>query len=185
MNTQPSVKGDVACRVDTAFSTWLAEADCTLAITTYQAGKLLFIGWDGRQPTLNALTFQRVMGIDNREGSLVLASDSEIRFFQDASLLAPDLIHEQPGRYDALYLERTIFHSGDLFIHDLAFTSDGLAFVKTRFSCIATVSHEFNFVPLWQPPFIDQLLPGDLCLSITIDTDSFLFIKIIAVHVRC
>ncbi|MEQ1531635.1 MAG: TIGR03032 family protein, partial [Methylococcales bacterium] len=158
-----AVKGDVGCRVDSAFSEWLAQADCSLAITTYQAGKLLFIGWDGKQPTLNARSFQRVMGIDSRGDALVLASDSEIRFFQNTSILADDFIPDQPGRYDALYLERSIFHTGDLFIHDLAFTDTGLAFVNTRFSCIAGVSHEYHFTPVWQPPFIKQLVPGDLC----------------------
>lgn len=163
MTTPQAVKDDVGCRVDAAFSHWLADANCSLAITTYQAGKLLFIGWDGKQPTLNARNFQRVMGIDTHDDSLVLASDTEIRFFQNTSLLADGFIPEQPGRYDALYLERTIFHTGNLFIHDLAFTHAGLAFVNTRFSCIAAVSHEYSFVPIWQPPFIDQIVPGDLC----------------------
>lgn len=163
MAAPQSMKGDVSCRIDTSFSHWLAEADCSLAITTYQAGKLLFIGWDGKQPTLNARNFQRVMGIDSREGSLALAGDSEIRLFQNASILAEDFIPEQPGRYDALYLERTIFHTGDLFIHDLAFTNSGLAFVNTRFSCIAAISHDYHFTPVWQPPFIERIVPGDLC----------------------
>ena len=161
--SQVSIKGDVACRVDTGFAQWLAEADCSLAVTTYQAGKLLMIGWDGQRPSLNARNFQRVMGIDTQGDSLVLASDSEIRCFQNAAALATDFIPDQPGRYDALYLERAIYHTGDLFVHDLAYTRHGLAFVNTRFSCIATVSHEYHFIPLWQPPFIEQIQPGDQC----------------------
>ncbi|MCX7096960.1 MAG: TIGR03032 family protein [Methylococcales bacterium] len=163
MAAPKSVRGDVGCRVDTSFSQWLATANCSLAVTTYQAGKLLFLGWDGQRPTLNARNFQRAMGIDTRGDSLVLASDTEIRFFQNASVLADDFIPDQPSRYDALYLERSIFHTGDLFVHDLAFTHDGIVFVNTRFSCIAAVSHEYSFVPIWQPPFIKELMPGDLC----------------------
>jgi uncharacterized protein (TIGR03032 family) len=163
MSTAPSVKGDVGCRVDSQFSAWLAASNCTLAITTYQAGKLLFIGWNGKQPTLNARSFERVMGIDTKDDLLVLASDTEIRFFQNSSTLAIDFLPEQPNHYDALFLERTIFHTGDLFIHDLAFTEDNLCFVNTRFSCIATVSNQYSFIPIWQPPFIKQLEPGDLC----------------------
>lgn len=161
--SKSSVKGDVACRSDSAFSKWLAEANCSLAITTYQAGKLLFLGWDGQRPTLNARNFQRVMGVDVQAESLVLASDSEIRCFQNAALLTTDFIPNQPDRYDALYLERAIYHTGDLFVHDLAYTNHGLAFVNTRFSCIATISHEYHFIPLWQPPFIKSIEPGDIC----------------------
>lgn len=160
---QASTKGDVGCRVDQAFAQWLAAADCSLAITTYQAGKLLFIGWDGQRPTLNARHFPRAMGIDCHEGALALATDSEIRLFQQAPLLTDDLLPDQPGRYDALYLERAIFHTGDVFSHDLAFTDDGLVFVNTRFSCIATVSSEYHFEPVWQPFFIETIVPGDLC----------------------
>lgn len=160
---QASSRGDVACRVNQGFSQWLASAGCSLAVTTYQAGKLLLIGWDGKQPTLNARHFQRVMGLDVCGDTLALASDTEIRLFQNAPLLAEDLLPDQPNRYDALYLEKAIFHTGDLFVHDLAFTDAGLVFVNTRFSCIATVSHEYNFVPLWKPPFLDEIVPGDLC----------------------
>lgn len=158
-----STKGDVACRVDQAFTRWLAEANCSLAVTTYQAGKLLLIGWDGQRPTLNARHFPRAMGIDCHEGSLALATDSEVRLFRQASLLTEDLLPDQPGRYDALYLEQAIFHTGDVFSHDLAFTDQGLMFVNTRFSCIATVSADYHFEPVWKPSFIDTIVPGDLC----------------------
>ena len=36
-------------------------------------------------------------------------------------------------------------------------------FVNTLFSCLATVSEEHSFIPLWQPPFISKLAAEDRC----------------------
>jgi uncharacterized protein (TIGR03032 family) len=68
-----------------------------------------------------------------------------------------------PGRYDALYLPRTTYHTGDLNVHDLAFGRDGLWMVNTRFSCLAGLSHDYCFVPRWKPPFLSALVPEDRC----------------------
>ena len=38
-----------------------------------------------------------------------------------------------------------------------------LWFVNTRFSCLATRSNVFSFVPRWRPPFISALAPEDRC----------------------
>jgi hypothetical protein len=35
--------------------------------------------------------------------------------------------------------------------------------VSTRFSCLATLSSEYSFVPRWQPPFISALAAEDRC----------------------
>jgi uncharacterized protein (TIGR03032 family) len=33
----------------------------------------------------------------------------------------------------------------------------------TRFSCLAKLSHDFNFLPVWKPPFVTDLVPEDRC----------------------
>lgn len=154
----------VRCTVSEGFSTWLAEHQLSLAVTTYQAGKLLLIGWNGTQVSLNARHFDQAMGLDVAGDALALATRDRIHRFADASLLAPDFDPGQPGRYDALYLHRASFFTGPLFIHDVGFAADGeLWFVNTRFSCLATLSGDFSFVPRWQPPFISELAPEDRC----------------------
>lgn len=39
----------------------------------------------------------------------------------------------------------------------------GVIFVNTLFSCLATVSEKYSFLPLWQPPFISKLAAEDRC----------------------
>ena len=72
-------------------------------------------------------------------------------------MLAHDYLEEQPGRYDALYLPRTTYHTGDLNIHDMALLKDELWVAVTRFSCLAKLSYDFSFVPVWRPWFVSDL----------------------------
>jgi uncharacterized protein (TIGR03032 family) len=81
----------------------------------------------------------------------------------NAPLLAHEFLEGQPGRYDALYLPRVSYYTGDLNVHDVAYGAECLWLVNTRFSCLASPSHEFCFVPRWRPPFVSQTVPEDRC----------------------
>lgn len=153
----------IECRSSEAFSGWLRQLNGSLAATTYQAGKLGLWGWRGSQLSLLMRQFTKPMGLAVGPGKLALATRHEITLFADAPLLARDLLPDQPGRYDALYLPRATYHTGDLNVHDLAFGADGLWFVNSRFSCLSVLSKDFCFVPRWQPPFISELVPEDRC----------------------
>jgi hypothetical protein len=59
---------------------------------------------------------------------------------------------------------RQSYTTGDLDIHDIAVDGDGrLIFVNTLFSCLATISEDHSFAPLWSPPFISGLAAEDRC----------------------
>ena len=59
---------------------------------------------------------------------------------------------------------RAAFFTGDLNVHDLAYDQSGaLWFVNTRFSCLATLDRDHNFVPRWRPKFVTALEPSDRC----------------------
>lgn len=63
-----------------------------------------------------------------------------------------------------LYIPRTAYTTGDLNVHDVVLDdSENLVFVNTDFSCLATISNDYSFVPLWQPPFISKLAAEDRC----------------------
>ncbi|MFO1430154.1 MAG: TIGR03032 family protein [Candidatus Competibacteraceae bacterium] len=151
------------CEADAGFNEWLARSGGSVACTTYQAGKLLLIGWNGRQVSLLPRTFQKAMGLDVAGGRLVLATQHEVFWFADAPLLAPEFLPDQPNRYDALYLPRVLYFTGDLNVHDLALGTDGLWLVASRFSCLARLSEEYSFIPVWRPPFVSDFVPEDRC----------------------
>jgi uncharacterized protein (TIGR03032 family) len=134
-----------------------------LAVSTYQAGKVAMIGWDGRQVTLLMRQFDKPLGIAVAGDRMVLATRHDVWILANAPLLAADFLKEQPGRYDALYLPRATFHTADLNTHDVAISGPDIYLAATRFSCLARLSYDFNFTPIWRPRFVADLVPEDRC----------------------
>lgn len=155
--------GVVACAISESFADWLAESRGSIVATTYQAGKVAIIGWDGRQVTLLLRDFPKPLGLAIDGERLALATREEVWLFGNAGMLAHDCVPETPGRYDALFLPRAAYFTRDLHIHDIAFGADGLWLVNTRFSCLAQLSDRFNFAPCWRPKFVSDLVPEDRC----------------------
>ena len=160
--------------ISDSFQAWMSQCGGALAVTTYQAGKVALLGWDERagQVTLLLRQFDKPLGLAVRGQSIALATRNDVTLFANAPLLAPDYLENQPGRYDALYLPRTAYYTGDVNVHDLAFgTASGSAggneadlwVVNSRFSCLASLSREFSFVPRWKPPFVSEVVPEDRC----------------------
>ena len=144
----------------------LYKLGCTIAISTYQAGKLLFFS----APDENSIvqlprTFPKPMGIaeDATSNMLALAVKNSVIVFRNSEELAAHY-PKSPGTYDALFLPRATYHTGSLDIHDLRIGGDGRLYaVNTLFSCISVIDDQFNFTPYWSPPFIDKLASEDRC----------------------
>jgi uncharacterized protein (TIGR03032 family) len=158
----------IACSISPSFAQWMSTANGSLAITTYQAGKVVLLSWDPRlnQVTLLPRQFDKPMGLARSPDSkkLALATRHSVILLADAPLLAPDYFEDQKGKYVALYLPRAQFFTGDLNIHDLAFDADDqLWLVNTRFCCLAHLSDSHSFHPIWKPPFITEIVPEDRC----------------------
>lgn len=142
------------------FESWLAEQGISLAFTTYQLGKLFFIGSQANgQLSVFQRTFSRAMGLCTTATGLYMSSQFQIWRFENA--LEPGLLY---AGHDRLYIPRVGYTTGDLDVHDLALDAEGqIIFVNTRFCCLATVSPTHSFVPLWKPFFLSKLAPEDRC----------------------
>ncbi len=144
------------------FPEWLARTGASLAFTTYQAGKVFFIGLKGEgRLAVFERSFARCMGLgvaaDGR--SLVLATQYQLLRFDNVVSSG-----KSSGDNDAVFSPHLAWITGDLDVHDVAVAADGRpVFVNTLFSCIATVSEGYSFRPLWRPPFICRLAPEDRC----------------------
>ena len=154
---------EITCSAAPAFVEWLAGAGGSLAVSTYQAGKVAMLGFDGRRVTLLMRHFDKPLGLAADGGRLALATRNDLWLFANAPPLAHDYLEDQPGRYDALFLPRATYHTGDLHTHDLALSDGELWLVNTRFSCLARVSYDYSFVPAWKPGFISDVVPEDRC----------------------
>ena len=133
----------------------------TLAVSTYQAGKLIFIRAKDGVLNTHFRDFQSPMGLAYRDGFLALGTKTEawtFRAFQE-----PAAQIEPKGTHDALFLPATRYITGDIRIHEIAWVGTELWAVNTRFSCLCTFDGRHNFVPRWRPPFITELAPQDRC----------------------
>jgi uncharacterized protein (TIGR03032 family) len=66
--------------------------------------------------------------------------------------------------YDACYVPRELFVTGEIDAHDVGLLKDGrIVFVNTLFNCLATPSSRHSFTPLWKPPFISKIVKEDRC----------------------
>ena len=144
----------------------LQKLNCTIAITTYQAGKLVLISANDEN-TLVQLprTFDKPMGIaeDKANDKIAIACKDEIIVLANSKDLAK-YYPISPGKYDALYMPRVTYHTGALDIHDLNFGENNeLYAVNTLFSCIVKINDDYNFTPYWKPNFIDSIGSEDRC----------------------
>lgn len=161
------------------FVDWLAEMRVSLAFSTYQTGKVFFVG--RKQDSGLAIferTFNHCMGLwaspDSR--TLWLSSKFQLwRFEQAPAAVVPYRPAPAEGDdsgmpawvergYDVAYVPRVGYTTGDVDIHDIAVAADGrVIFVCTQFGCLATLSERASFQPLWHPPFLSALVPEDRC----------------------
>jgi uncharacterized protein (TIGR03032 family) len=173
MNTpaEPTPESEpLGCGVSGEFPEWLAGQDGSLAVTTYQAGKVVLVGFDGGVTALFR-HFARPMGMAVDGSRMALALKDQLWLLTDTPTLAASYSESTPsggpdpaaGRYDAFYLPRVSYFTGAIDAHDLAFGNDGLWVVNTQFSCLAQCSDTVNFTPRWRPKFISALAPEDRC----------------------
>lgn len=151
----------LTCEVDTGFVNWLIASGGSIAVSAYQANKLLFVGWNGSQISLLPRHFDKPTGLDIVGDQMVLATRHALVGFTNAQSLAQTYL--VPGRYDSLFLPLSARHMPDLNIHDLAIVPDDVWMVVTRLSCLATLSNRHTLQPRWQPSFISELAPEDRC----------------------
>ncbi|MEX0966978.1 MAG: TIGR03032 family protein [Bacteroidia bacterium] len=141
----------------------LHKLNCSIAISTYQAGKLIFL----TAITPNKITqipksYKKPMGIAIDGNRLAIATLNYVEVLKNVPELARSF-PMRPGLYDSMFLPRASYYSGLLDLHDLHWTNQGLIAVNTMFSCISRIDQEYSFTPLWQPPFISELRPEDRC----------------------
>lgn len=152
-----------SCTSTPGFLKLLHSLRSSIAITTYQAGKLIFISPKNENELIQfPRTFNKPMGIALHDNKLAIATQNEVVVYRDAPGQAAHY-PKRPDTYDALYVPRAKYYTGELDIHDITFSADGILAVNTQFSCVSRIDENFSFTHAWQPSFIPTLTPGDSC----------------------
>jgi uncharacterized protein (TIGR03032 family) len=133
----------------------------SLLVSTYQAGKLVTLRADGGVLNTHFRNYCKPMGLALDGDRLAVGTALEVVEYHNNPVVARR--REPAGKHDACFLPRQSHCTGDIQIHEMAWVDDELVFVNTRFSCLATRSGPYSFVPTWRPPFISALAPEDRC----------------------
>lgn len=162
-HTDNSTLAPFSCSFSPQLPELLLKLNCSIAISTYQAGKLVLISpADENRLTQLPRTFIKPMGFEVDGDRMVIATKDEILFFENSKELAEHYPNKK-NTYDSLFVPRATFYSGQVDMHDVAMGSDGIWAINTSFSCLCQVNGNFNFIPRWQPPFITHLASEDRC----------------------
>ncbi|WP_165232540.1 TIGR03032 family protein [Aquisphaera insulae] len=144
------------------FPDLLRRLGASLLVTTYQAGKIVLVRDEGDRLNTHFRSMQAPMGMAVSGNRLAVGTSIQVWEFVDVPAVAARL--EPAGRHDACFLPRSSHVTGNIQVHELAWSrGDELWVVNTRFSCLCTIDPSASFTPRWRPPFVSQLEPTDRC----------------------
>lgn len=144
------------------FAARLAKANIAIALTSYQSNLLYMLGSSPKGGLhVHQSVMPKPMGLhlDDRKGLLVACGSQIIEF---ADVLSAGQVAN--GVFDTCFIPRRISVTGILDAHDVARLASGeIAFVNTRYNCIARPHAVHSFEQIWRPSFIDALVDEDRC----------------------
>ena len=145
----------------TSFPNILDTLGISLVVTTYQAGKLVLVRSDNGLINTHFRALNKPMGLAYAPNRLAVGTAMEIWEFHNIPAAAARLEGSQP--HDACFLPRVGNVTGDIQIHEMAYSDGELWFVNTAFSCLCTRDTEYSFVPRWRPNYVTAYTPEDRC----------------------
>ncbi|NEO88278.1 MAG: TIGR03032 family protein [Spirulina sp. SIO3F2] len=145
----------------TNFAPILNQLGISLAVSTYQAGKLIVLRADGEVINTHFRIFPKPMGLAADHEKLAIGSTLQVWELRNVPAVAAKV--DPPGKHDACYMPRRNYITGDIDIHEMGYAGEELWFVNTRFSCLCTLEPTCTFVPRWRPPFITGYDLSDRC----------------------
>ena len=145
-----------------SFPLILAKMRSSLAVTTYQAGKLVFLRPQEGKLNTHFRAIHSPMGLAANHQILSIGTPGHIHHYRNMPAVARK--REPIGQVDACYMPRGSHVTGDILVHEMAYGNNNeLWVVNTRFSCLCTLDSVNSFVPRWKPRFITGYSPNDRC----------------------
>lgn len=160
-STDPAEKIDY--EATPSFIALLEHLGCSLIVSSYQANVVMTFGSLGQgRPVQMFSAFPRAMGLALDGDRVAIGTKSEVVILRNIRRLASSL-PRAPGLFDGYLVPRTRYTTGNLALHDMELDGRDVIAVNTNYSCICRIDGIHNFVPLWKPPFITDVKPGDRC----------------------
>ncbi len=157
---EPEKNDPFRLRMSDGFRALLERLDATIALTTYEAGKIVALGPKPQSGfNVTERNFDRAMALLAEGSTLYLSTLHQIWRFENA--IKPETFFQG---HDRLYLPRSCHFTGAVDVHDVHRNAEGRTFAcVTLYNCIAEIDWQGSFNPLWRPPFVTAMAAGDRC----------------------
>jgi len=148
-------------RTSEGLATFLEANDISLACTSYQTGRLYFVGRGRRGDIeISHALFPQATGFAVDGNSIVLATMTQIIRLQN--IVTGE--ETEPRGHDKMFVPRTSHLTGNVEVHQVGVGADEqIIFVNTTYNCLCTLSRVHSFKPVWKPSFVSALVAEDRC----------------------
>jgi uncharacterized protein (TIGR03032 family) len=159
---QPAPAQAVTYSMSPGFAAFFGASRIALAISSYQSGKFYLLGQNVNGGlNVDERFFRKAMGICVADRDTILLA-TLLQVFRFRNVLDPG--QQINNVFDACYVPREAYITGELDAHDVGLLADGrIVFVNTLYNCLATPSERHSFTPIWKPPFISKIVKEDRC----------------------
>ncbi len=157
-------RAPIEVRQTGSFLAILQRLRCSLALST-RPNRLVLIWTEDAGPVISECHFYRFfrpMGLGSDGERIAIATLNELFVFANVGAIARDL-PDRPNYYDAVFVPRSMYFTGTCDLHDMVLDGPRVVAVNTRYSCVCLFDGQYNFTPIWRPPFITEFAPEDRC----------------------
>ncbi|MCB9991493.1 MAG: TIGR03032 family protein [Rhodospirillales bacterium] len=162
-DNEAEIVGRFDLHINDTFIPYLAQENMSVALTTYEGGKLIVVGPGQTGATVAERNFQRCMALHVEDDRNIWISTHHNIWKLENGVPPGEVWH---GQWDRMYLPRTAYVTGGVDVHEIIKAGDGHMYgVVTGYNCVARIGDDEkgSFTPYWRPPFIDGIVFQDRC----------------------
>lgn len=146
---------------DEGFVNALSGVQRTIAVSTYEASKVFSFWGDEDVVSMHESSIPRAMGVGFEGEMMAVAMQGGMSMFRKISRFP--VAKGERRTHDHVWVARAKYLTGPIDTHDVAIHDRRIYAINTAWSCISIFGYEESFQPVWKPPFVSELTPGDRC----------------------
>lgn len=124
--------------------------DVTIVVSSYKAHKLIALGFNNEETCAYITNISRAMGMGQYKDRLYVSNLGQLLCYKN---IGPDK-NRQFGEFTCGYYPQFCYVAGDVDIHDIKVTENGIFYISALCNCIAIPSLTKTFEVYWKPPWI-------------------------------
>ena len=146
---------------DAGFVQAISGLKRTIAVSTYEASKVFSFWGESDKVRMHESDIPRAMGVGFEDDMMAVAMRGGMSMYRRIGQFPSP--KEGVPDYDHMWVARAKYLTGPIDTHDVAIHDRRIYAINTAWSCISIFGYEESFQPIWKPPFVQNLKPGDRC----------------------